>query len=300
LCLFWNQPLAAGIRRCGVPPLGGSIIQFYHNGITIKIKSSKSIRIAAAGLSITLPVALFLLIIWKSSIFKEKESTGPATIFSDDGKKIAYGKTSCSMKNNKPAVIGDTKGLRNKNTSETSKVAIGGKSDKTVEELSKEFLAMDNDAKINYITNLESFDPDIIALVFSDKSEDVRLAAAKSLCWFETDQKNILPFIALAMNDVSRQLRDESYKLMDSLDDKNDVLILMESSMNSDFSDVRLTAVSKFIDLDISREDVKALVVKALSDDDKEVRRQSILSASFLWDQEFSSEDEAIKYLSKR
>ncbi len=257
-------------------------------------------RITAAGIFITLLIALFILIIGKSSIINEKEASSQSPVFPDEVKSTKYGKTSFSMKDKKTAVLGGAKDINSKNTSGISKEGIGNTPDKTVEELLKEFASMDNDAKINFIINLESFDPDLLALVFSDKSEDVRLAAAKSLCWFETDQQNILPFIALAMNDGSRQLRDESYKLMDSLDDKNDVLSLMESAMNSDFSDVRLKAVSKFIDLDLSRDAVKTLVVKALSDKDNEVRRQSISSASFLWDQEFSSEDEAIKYLSKR
>ncbi|MFA6290910.1 MAG: hypothetical protein WC637_03965, partial [Victivallales bacterium] len=148
--------------------------------------------------------------------------------------------------------------------------------------------------------NLDSFEPDLLVLAFSDKSEDVRLAAAKCLYWLETDQKNILPFIALAMNDGSSQVRDESFSLMDSLNDKGDVLSLMEPAMNSEFTDVRLKTVSKFIDTDTPKEDVKALLVKALSDKDAKIRTQALLSASFLWNQEFTSGDDAAKYLSKR
>lgn len=37
-----------------------------------------------------------------------------------------------------------------------------------------------------------------------------------------------------------------------------------------------------------------------LSDKHGEVRELALLSASFLWDQEFDSEDDAVKYLSTR
>ncbi len=222
----------------------------------------------------------------KPSVGSNGVSTGKYGKFISDSpakkKNAAVGKPSKSDK--KPALTGPRK------------ILGAGKS---AEELSKEFASMDDDAKINMITNLEKFEPDLLALAFSDKSPDVRLAAAQSLSWFDTDQKNILPFIATAMKDGTSDVRDESYSLMDSLDDNYDVLSLLGPALSSQFSDVRLNAVSKFIDLEIPKEEFKELVVKALSDKDDEVREEALQSASFLWDQDFDSEDEAVRYITK-
>lgn len=264
----------------------------------ILIKISKSVKIAVTAISITLLTVIFLLTIIKSSTFNVKEISRPSTISSNDEKNLkSGGNTASSIKNSKSAVPGKTQARDRGNTSESLREVHGIGDGKTIEEHLKGFSSMDNDAKINLIINLESLEPDLLNLAFSDKSADVRIAAAKSLFWIDTDQKNILPFITLAMNDESSLLRDESCKLMDSLNDKGDVLSLMEPAMNSAFSDVRLKAVSKFIDTDIPKENVKPLVMKALSDKDKKVRTQALLSASFLWDQEFGSEDEAIIHL---
>ena len=251
-------------------------------------------KILASAISITLLTTLIFLFIGKSSIFNGKKDSTPTPIFSDDGKNITDGMSEPIIKENNKTAVPDKR-----STSSTSRKVLGIGDGKSVEELLKEFSSMDNDAKINLVINLEYFQPELLDLAFSDKSVDVRLAAVKSLAFLDTDQKNILPFITLAMNDGSGQIRDESYKIMDSLDDKSDVLSLIEPAMNSKFPDARLNAVSKFIDPDIPREDSRALVMKALSDKDKEVREQALLSASFLWDQDFGSEDEAIKFLSK-
>jgi hypothetical protein len=248
---------------------------------------------------ITLLIALLLLLINKLSTAVGKDSPPSSIIFSDDEKNITQEKTFFSTKKKKAAVPGDTKNLYSKNMFGPPREIQAKESAKTTEKLLKDFPSMDNDAKISLIINLESFDPDLLTLAFSDKSADVRLAAAKSLFWLETDQKNILPFIALAMNDKSNAIRDESYKLMDSLHDKYDLLNLMEEALNSGFADARLKSVSKFIDTVFSREDVKILVIKALSDKEKEIRAQAILAAAFLWDQEFSSEEETVKYISR-
>jgi hypothetical protein len=248
---------------------------------------------------ITLLIALLLLLINKLSTAVGKDSPPSSIIFSDDEKNITQEKTFFSTKKKKAAVPGDTKNLYSKNMSGPPREIQAKESAKTTEKLLKDFPSITNDAKINLIINLESFEPDLLTLAFSDKSADVRLAAAKSLFWLETDQKNILPFIALAMNDKSSPSRDESYELMDSLHDKCDLLSLMELAMDSGFADARLKAVSKFIDTGFSREDVRILVIKALSDKEKEIRAQAILAAAFLWDQEFSSEEEAVKYISR-
>ncbi len=244
-------------------------------------------------------IAVFSLLISKSPIFNDRDTLRPSTIPPDDEKINTYAKTSFPIKKNKVASLAKTKDINEIHTSKISKKASARETDKTTEELIKDFSSMENDGKINLIINLESLAPDLLTLAFSDKSADVRLAAAKCLYWLETDQKNILPFIMLAMNDGAIQIRDESFSLMDSLNYKGDILSLTESAMNSEFTDVRLKAVSKFIDTDIPREDVKPLLLKALSDKDGTIRAQALLSAAFLWNQEFISEDDAIKYLSK-
>ncbi|MCX6984240.1 MAG: hypothetical protein NT118_05735 [Lentisphaerae bacterium] len=170
-----------------------------------------------AAISITLLTVIFLLTVSKSSTFNVKEISRPSTISSNDEKNLkSRGNTVTSIKNSKASVPGKTQDHGRGNTSESLREVHGIGGGKTIEEHLKGFSSMDNDAKINLIINLESFEPDLLNLAF---------------------------------------------------------------------------------DTDIPKENVKALVMKALSDKDKKVRTQALLSASFLWDQEFSSEDEAIIHL---
>jgi hypothetical protein len=177
---------------------------------------------------------------------------------------------------------------------------VGGFGRQTLEELTEEFSSMNEDGRINIIINLGSFEPALLSAALSDESADVRVAAVKSLRWIDTNQKNLLPYVNVALNDVAVEVREEGYKVMDSLDEGRDRLSLVKTALESKYDDARQKAVSGFIGMEIPGEEFREQVIKALSDKNQGVRSQALSSALFLWNLEYNSEGEVVQFLSER
>jgi hypothetical protein len=180
-------------------------------------------------------------------------------------------------------------------------VSAGRRQHRTAaEEAVDEFPSLSEDAKINVITNIDAFDPALITAALSDTSADVRLAAIKSLGWFRTDERNLVPYLDMALKDRAAEVREEAYQAMDSIKDRRWLFALVKSALKSEYPDARQKAGSKFISLGLPRERIRPQVIEALSDRDGAIRSEAVLSASFLWNREFTSERDALRFLTRR
>ncbi|MFA6290909.1 MAG: hypothetical protein WC637_03960 [Victivallales bacterium] len=165
--------------------------------------------------------------------------------------------------------------------------------------LLEEFLSTDEAGRIRLIATLYTFEPSLLRLALDDKSKDVRVATVKFISFVPETQIDISPFLSKALDDDSADVRREAHNVIDSITDDNTMLRIIGSSLNSRYADTRLKCVSEFTYLGVSREDLKNLMLKALADDDTNVRNAAIATASSLWGKEFKSGQEAVEYLSK-
>jgi hypothetical protein len=171
------------------------------------------------------------------------------------------------------------------------------KSPKSSAELLEEFSSMDVDGRIRFLSALYSFEPSLLSLALADKSKDVRTAAVKFISYIPENQIDISPFLITALDDESQEVRETAQDVMDSVNDRNTVLKIIKISTKSKYPDTRLKCVLWFADLGVSKENLKDMILKALEDDNKNVRDAALEAASALWEKEFSSEKDAKEFI---
>ena len=165
-------------------------------------------------------------------------------------------------------------------------------------ELLEEFSSLDEVGRIRFIAALFSYEPSLLKLALSDKSKDVRVTAVNFISRLPEKQVDISPFLTMALDDKSAEVREAARNVIDFISDDNTLLRIMEISMNSKYADTRLKCVSELINLGVPRVDLKKLMLRALEDNDKNVRDTALQTASSLWDKEFKSGKEAIEFIS--
>lgn len=160
-----------------------------------------------------------------------------------------------------------------------------------------QFSAMDEVGRIRFIATLYSFEPSLLSLALDDKSKDVRITAVRFMAFVPETQVDISPFLTKALDDESSEVREEARYVLDSINDEKTMLKIMGTSLNSKYSDTRLKCVSLFINLGIPKEDLKNLMLKALGDEDNNVREAATETATSLWSKSFTSGQEALEYI---
>lgn len=165
-------------------------------------------------------------------------------------------------------------------------------------ELLEKFSSMDEAERIRFIATLFSYEPSLLSLALSDKSKNVRINATRFISCIPENQIDISPFLTMALDDESSEVREAARNVIDSLNDDNTMLRIMGTSLNSKYADSRLKCASELINLGVPREDLKKHLLKALNDDDRKVIDTALQTASSLWDREFISRQDAIGYIS--
>ncbi len=168
---------------------------------------------------------------------------------------------------------------------------------KSSSEMLEEFSSMDEVGRIRFIAALYSYEPSLLKLALTDKSKDVRITAVRFVSIIPEDQVDISPFLTMALDDESAEVREEARNVMDSVNDDNTMLRIIGTSINSKYADTRLKSVTEFNNLGASKGDFKKLMLKSLDDEDINVRNSAIATASSLWGKEFESGQEAVEYI---
>ncbi|HPN84965.1 MAG TPA: HEAT repeat domain-containing protein [Victivallales bacterium] len=182
---------------------------------------------------------------------------------------------------------------------DTNSVPNPASKNKELPGIAEEFMALDESGKVNYLANMEFLEASVIDVALDDVSEDVRLVAVNSLSAFAEDGKDVSAHLAKAFKDESENVRDSAFVVMESIPDRRTVLSLMDSALDSPYPDARISTVKSFINTDSSRDEVRNMIIKALSDTDEDVRFWALACADFMWDKDFTSEKEALKFIRK-